>query len=182
MAHSTVVMASSFRSISAGTSRSRVGGMTSFGPTMSSSPIVAANSSILASAASICSSAALTTSARELSKRTRCPSTPVTLPASRTPRSWSRRTSSERLSGAPTNCGAGDLASSAGSAGAMKPPIVSIHHRMSLPRYVRGSRVCRPTASVTCRPAAASSSASWTPVAEAPTTSTFPVGSWPGFR
>jgi hypothetical protein len=43
-------------------------------------------------------------------------------------------------------------------------------------------RVWRPTAIVTSRPAARSSSASWTPVAEAPTTSTPPSGSEPGLR
>ena len=60
--------------------------------------------------------------------------------------------------------------------------IPSSHHMMSRPRYSRGSRVWRPTEIVTCRPERWISSASCTPEAEAPTTSTPPSGNSPGLR
>ena len=61
-------------------------------------------------------------------------------------------------------------------------PTASIHHSTSRPRYLRGRRTCSPTASVTGRPERWISSASCTPVADAPTTSTPPSGSWEGSR
>ena len=55
-------------------------------------------------------------------------------------------------------------------------PAASIHQSTSRPRYVRGSRTCSPTDRTTRRPDRWISSASCTPVAEAPTTSTPPFG------
>ena len=61
-------------------------------------------------------------------------------------------------------------------------PDASIHQSTSRPRYVRGRRTCSPTQSVTGRPERWISSASCTPVADAPTTSTRPSGNWFGLR
>ena len=57
-------------------------------------------------------------------------------------------------------------------------PPVARHARGRL----RARRVCLPTASRTSRPAAASSSATWTPLADAPTTRTPPSGRCAGRR
>ena len=56
----------------------------------------------------------------------------------------------------------------------------SIHRWMSNPRYTRGARTWAPTANVTGRPERWISSASWMPVADAPTTSTPPSSNWCG--
>src|SRR3954468_17215804 len=61
-------------------------------------------------------------------------------------------------------------------------PAAVIHHMTSRPRYTRGMRTCSPTESVTGRPLRWISSASWTPVAEAPTISTPPSASCAGDR
>ena len=61
-------------------------------------------------------------------------------------------------------------------------PVSSIQRWMSRPRYMRGARTCAPTAIVTGRPERWISSASWMPVADAPTISTPPSASWSGFR
>ncbi len=61
-------------------------------------------------------------------------------------------------------------------------PTASSHQKTSRPRCCRGTRVWVPTDRTTCRPLAAISSASWTPVAEPPTTSTPPEGRSSGRR
>src|ERR671937_2562133 len=53
---------------------------------------------------------------------------------------------------------------------------------MSRPRYVRGMRTCSPTDKYTWRPDELISSASWIPVAAAPTTSTARSGNSSGLR
>ena len=86
----------------------------------------------------------------------------------------------------PTSCSDGSLRAAATSPTSSmvlsNDPIMSSHQKMSRPRYRRGIRVWLPTATVTGRPLQCSSSASCTPVADAPTTSTPPPATSSGLR
>ena len=143
-------------------------------------------SSIPRSSACIRSSARDVECAKSRENSAYAPSKPKNLPVSRTPRPLSVVVSMFRGTGVPISCSDASLRARFGSrtvsiVTAMRP-LCSSHHQMSTPRYRRGSRVWRPTARVTSRPAAASSSAICAPEADAPTTSTPPSGTCSGLR